>query len=576
MPSVAELLEKVDAAAVLGRYTQLKKASSGLKGLCPLHEEKTPSFSVDPFRGLWYCFGCGQGGNLLTFIERKENLPFPESAQFLAKLSGVSWSPGKGASGQRQKLYDALSCAARFYHRQLLEEGGASARRYLKERGIHRETVEAYQLGFSSPGASLFSYLRKKGFSDEILRISGLLCQRQGRWIDPMTGRLVVPVHDLLGRTVGFAGRSLDGAQPKYYNTPESVLFRKGEILYGLFQAKPAVEKEGTAVIVEGYFDVMQLHQHGVENVVACMGTSLTEAQLKLLNRFATRCFISFDGDAAGARAQARLVDTFLRANLDARLVRLEGADPDSFVRRHGAAGLRERLFRAEPLHRFFLMNLKEKHDLGSLAGRRRAREEMEVFLGGLSDEMARAEACAVARELGIPIRNLRRETHKGEGESRARGGTSPRTLQGRERLEGAVVPLLLEPQALSIIVDELTPDDFAIKEVRELVKAAFGLYRAGLPVTQATLAEGASAEAVGFLGLAVCGLAAVQDPDQAVADARDTCRRLVELRERRRAREIQGALRQRFAAGDLEGARKLQSLYRQTREKIWQTAGPR
>jgi DNA primase len=350
---LAELRDRVDIVDVIGGFVRLRKAGSSFKALCPFHKEKTPSFMVNPERGIYKCFGCGASGNVISFVMETQKVGFVEAVKILAARAGmeVPATAGERAEeGRFEALYEALEFAAQQYESRLWgSDSGGGARDYLVQRGVSVETAKSFRLGYAdSSGAFLVRKAKGLGVWDPLLRVGAVLTGR-GSYRDMLRDRLVFPILNLSGRVVGFGGRSLDGSDPKYINSRESDLFKKGALLYGFTQARRSIKEAGRAVLVEGYMDVISLHQCGFASAVASAGTALTDRQAAILKRYTDSIVIAFDGDEAGRRAARRSLEVLVAGGLDARVARLqEGADPDSVVRDAGSAAFSEILDAAE------------------------------------------------------------------------------------------------------------------------------------------------------------------------------------------------------------------------------------
>ena len=334
--SVEETVAAADMVEIVGARTPLRRVGSRWTGRCPFHEERTPSFSVNPVEKLFYCFGCSKGGDVITFVRETEGLDFAGAVEWLADRSRITLeyeetSPrAEAGRRRRERLLALLESAATFYSRHLWDTAaGEPVRAYLVERGLSEETCRQFRLGLSPGGTVLAEKARAKGYVHEELTAAGLI-NRRGN--DYFSGRLVFPLADARGRVLGFGARRLLDEDPipaKYVNSPEGELFRKGSIVYGLHEARAAIAKEDRAIVVEGYTDVLALHQAGLVAVVASMGTALTEAQLKELRRLTSRLFLCFDADAAGEAATLRGMELAVTAGFDVRVVALPpGEDP--------------------------------------------------------------------------------------------------------------------------------------------------------------------------------------------------------------------------------------------------------
>lgn len=355
---VEEIKSRIDIVDLVAEHVDLRKAGQNYKGLCPFHAEKTPSFTVSPSKQIFHCFGCSKGGDVVSFIMNYETLSFPEALSFLARKAGIRIEEFRtGPPAQRslkEKLF-ALHSAAVAYYRQNLETS-AHARAYLAQRGIDAESAESFGLGYSLHARDgLLAHLQQKGFPAEEIKHSGLVHYGEKGPFDFFRDRLMFPIFDLQGRPVAFGGRLLAAAKsaPKYVNSPDSPLFRKGETLYGLSQAKGHIAQKGYALLVEGYLDVITCHRHGFRHAVAPLGTALTGGHLKKLRRFASKVLLVFDGDAAGRAATRRSLDLAYAEAMNTKVLMLpEGQDPDSFLRKEGAEAFRKRLGGAlSPVH---------------------------------------------------------------------------------------------------------------------------------------------------------------------------------------------------------------------------------
>lgn len=348
--SVQEVQERADIVEVVGQFVRLKKRGSNYIGNCPFHSEKTPSFSVSPSRGIYKCFGCGKAGNSVTFIQEHEKLTFPEAIRWLADyykitLEETQASPERIQQHQTEESLRILNeFAAKFFQKTLLDtdEGRAIGQSYFKERGFRKEIIERFFLGYSSEDGNAFlKYATDNGYSTDLLEKAGLVKERNGMRYDSYRGRVIFPIQNMTGRVLGFGARIIkkNDRAPKYVNSPENELYIKSKVLYGMFQSRRSIAKEDECFLVEGYTDVISLHQGGVENVLASSGTSLTEDQLRLISQLTKNLTILYDGDAAGIKAALRGLDMALAQSFNVKLVLLpEGEDPDSFIQKNGAA----------------------------------------------------------------------------------------------------------------------------------------------------------------------------------------------------------------------------------------------
>ncbi len=385
--TIQEIRNRVDIVELVSSYLPLKRSGGNHQGLCPFHQEKTPSFNVNEPRQIFHCFGCGVGGNVFSFLMRMEGLSFPEAVKRLGERVGieVEETPDSPAEVRRREAYEQLlkinDTACAFYHNTLLEApAGAPARRYLRQRGYEGETVRAFRLGFAPERwEALAEHLKAKGFSASDVRNAGLVREgQQGRGdYDLFRNRLLFPISDLQERVVAFGGRVLDDSLPKYINSPETPVYQKSRTLYGLCQARDAMRHSREVLVVEGYFDLLALSRAGFGNVVATCGTALTADHARILKRYVDKVLLVFDEDAAGRQASFRAMDALLPEGLATRMVSLPaGADPDSLIQDQGADSFREAVAAAKPVLEVFMEDQLARND-DSVEGRARAAEEV-------------------------------------------------------------------------------------------------------------------------------------------------------------------------------------------------------
>jgi DNA primase len=457
--SVEAVKASADIVEVISGRTQLRRSGARFTGLCPFHDERTPSFSVSPEKGLYYCFGCGAAGDAVSFVEETEGVDFVGAIEWLAQRFNVPLeyeqaSPEQDARRRRRdRLYAVLDAAASFYERYLWEsQVGADARAYLASRGLGEEVCREYRLGLAARGATLARKARERTFTQQELTGAGLV-NRRGN--DYFQGRLLFPIADARGRVVGFQARKLrddDPLQAKYVNSPEGELFRKGDLLYGLDRARTAIAREERALIVEGNTDVLALRQADLGPVIASMGTALTERQLKELSRLARKLYLCFDADAAGEAATLRGMDLAAAQGFDVRVVALPpGTDPAD-----AAEGFEERLANAESyvLYRVRL-------ELERAPDRQEAFVRAREILSRFEDSPERQQALRlVADRLDLP-----RETQAGlvprRGGRAATPEVSPKLLEAGERLERDALAGSAAHPDLREVLAGLSPDHF-------------------------------------------------------------------------------------------------------------------
>jgi DNA primase len=445
---IALVRERSPIADVVGEYLQLRNAGGGsLKGLCPFHDEKSPSFNVTPSNNLWYCFGCGLGGDAISFVQQIEHLSFAESIERLASKAGIDlryeeggYTPRKD-QGQRARLVEAHKAAAEFYVEQLGSAEAMIGRRFLAERGFEAAHAEHFGVGYApNEWEALVRHLRGRGFSDKELILGGLASEGRRGPRDRFRGRLIWPIRDLTGDVVGFGARKLwdqdDG--PKYLNTPETPIFKKGSVLYGADLAKKEIARRRQAVIVEGYTDVMACHLAGLPTAIATSGTAFGEDHIKILRRllmdqseFRGEVIFTFDGDAAGQKAALRAFDDeqkFVTQTFVA--VQPDGLDPCDLRLKHGDAAVRDLIAARVPLFEFAIRSAIERHDLDTTEGRLAALDGAAPVVAAIKDRgLRQMYAVNLDRWLGIMdeefvLRRVREYTARSRPS--ARGGAAP------------------------------------------------------------------------------------------------------------------------------------------------------
>ncbi len=407
---VAEVLAANDIADVVGQRLDLKPAGPGrLKALCPFHTEKTPSFTVNRHRQIFHCFGCGRGGDALAFIMEHDGLSFSEALRKLAERANIRLPMPTEEDARkdllRTQVQDFCKYAARFY-RELLAHPmrGSLGRQYLKTRDLKDATIQRFGLGFASAtGSDLLDAAREKGYKDYVLEASGLFKRSDGgRLFDFFRNRLIFPIKDIPGNTVAFGGRDLGDSPAKYINSPETSVYKKSRILYGLHEARDALRREPTVILVEGYFDLLRCFDAGIENVVATCGTALTTEQAALIRRYVPEVTIVYDGDPAGVRAALRGIGVLVGAGLTVRALALpDNQDPDDFIRAQGADAFRDLLRHAADFIAFYVRMSAERTK--TIEGRTEVAQELFALLMDIEDQMRRPEYVKrIAHELGL------------------------------------------------------------------------------------------------------------------------------------------------------------------------------
>ena len=499
MPRIPEdILQRIrdatDIVDLISEHVQLVKKGRNYSGLCPFHDEKTPSFSVDPDRQFYHCFGCGVGGNVFKFIQEIDRVTFVEAVKFLAERTGIALPERSGPSREEDaaadELYRANDLAQKYFHHLLLnDEVGASARTYLQIRGLTDETIEHFGLGYAPPEwDALLKVAGRRGLSPQILERAGLALPRStgsGHY-DRFRDRIAFPIANLSNRTIAFGARALQPDQePKYLNSPETPIYHKGRVLYGLSETRDVIRRQDAVLVVEGYMDLISLAQIGIQHVVATSGTALTEDHCRLLARFARQVVLLFDGDAAGSTAAMRALEVLLGAGIDARVVSLPSEhDPDTFVQKHGPDALLKRAENAQSVLDFYLEQLAQQYDLSSVEGKGRAVETFKPLIAKLNkpQEAVRRDLLLreVAQRLSVDEQALRHEVQASVGHrpaSRREGSEPPPTTAAPDppRHELEFIGLLLNfPQFIPQTVREFAPDSLSDARTQTLCRTLF------------------------------------------------------------------------------------------------------
>lgn len=491
---IDDIRQRADIVEVVSQYVKLEAKGKNYLGLCPFHQEKSPSFNVQREKQLYYCFGCGAGGDIFNFLMEIENIPFMEAAKILAERYGVP-IPDKPMTDARRKedeireqLFEIHEWSAKFYHYLLMEHPmGRQALEYFLGRGFTRETLEKFRLGYSPNNwTALYDFLRGKRYSDVVLNKSGLMLPRKdGSFYDRFRDRAMFTISNLRGQPIGFGGRVMKtGENPKYLNSPETLLFEKSQNLYALHFAKESFRYQRRAIIMEGYTDVITAHQHGIENAIASLGTALTENQARLLSRYVDEVYISYDADTAGQNATLRGLDILREAGLIVKVVRLpEGKDPDELIRNRGAEAFLASLEHAISLIDFKLERILQKYDLENPDGKVKAVEELlPLFLNidnaiekdYLMDQMVqriRISRSAIEEELA----HFTQEKSKNKDKPDRKWHTKEeRNMFPRDPIslfeEKFMNAMLRRPDLIGRILKVIRPDAFRTPDYRAIV----------------------------------------------------------------------------------------------------------
>jgi DNA primase len=492
---LAEVRERANLVEVISAHTQLRKAGPRtFKGLCPFHQEKTPSFTVDPAKQVYYCFGCGAGGDVFDFLRGAEGLSFAEAAERLATRLGITLRSEAGAApaagSGRRRLMDAAKAAAAYFTDLLAHSPQAEvARRYVQSRRFSQDDAKAWALGYAPAGRdTLYRHLLGCKFTpDQIVEAGLALVTESGEHRDRFRGRLVFPIADLSGDVVGFGARALGDEPPKYLNSPETALYHKSKILYGLDRAKKEMVRAGQAVVCEGYTDVMGLHRVGVTSAVATCGTALGEDHFATIKRFCDRVILAFDADGAGSFASERGFGIDAKVGVEVLVALLPaGKDPADLALapepEGGAAAVEEVIKAAVPLRWFMIEAVLRRHRLDTPESKGKALSDLAPVLSKEPSRVVRGEyAFRIARLLGVDERTVQQEISE-LGRPNPSGATRRKgSLPGHVRLEREALALLLDsPRRLDQVEDWVTEDHFTLSEHRLLLRGLLASSRTG------------------------------------------------------------------------------------------------
>jgi len=424
--TIEEIKQKADIVDVVSEYVTLKKAGRNFLGICPFHKEKTPSFTVSREKQMFYCFGCGEGGHVFTFLMKMSNMSFPETARHLAKKTGIV-IPERAMTHGEKLQYDAREqinrineMAAAYFVENLFSPAGAGAREYLKTRGIGDDVVREFRLGYAEDAwGTLRNYFDRGKCPLAVVAQAGLIVSRKEKegkeeeFYDRFRGRLIFPIEDAAGRVIAFGGRIIGQGEPKYLNSPETPVFSKGRNLYGLNRAREGIRGRGYAILVEGYFDLIALRNVGIANVLATLGTALTKEQVDLLRRYTEHVAVLFDADEAGRKALERSLQLFLGGGIQAKAVVLpEGYDPDDYVRKFGRESLENIIDLAPSMVDYYIENIVGNRD--TLEEKRDAARSALSFMSSLDDAIFRNLFLKrISEKLGIDQELLKREASR-------------------------------------------------------------------------------------------------------------------------------------------------------------------
>jgi DNA primase len=460
---IDDLKRQADIVRIVQGYVPLKKAGTNWRAPCPFHKETKPSFNVNPAKEMFFCFGCHKGGTVFNFIMEIERVAFPEAVKLVAEKSGVALpqmiddSRFEARKRDSDQVIDLNQWALQWWQDQLQSKAATSVRQYLKQRGLMEETSQTFRLGFAPDSwEALSTHLRQKGATQQQLEMSGLVVKKdEGGSYDRFRGRLIFPVFDAQGKPIAFGGRTLDpDGEPKYLNSPETPAYTKGRHLYGLHLTRDEIRRQGFAILVEGYLDLIVPYQFGVRNLVASLGTALTPEQVKLIGRFARKVLVNYDGDRAGVQAAKRAIETILAEDLEVKVLVLpDNADPDDFIRKTGVSEYNRRRGEAQPHIQFVIDQAVRDRNLQSPADKATAVEETLPFIRAVRNRIQKREYFDIAMDALRVQREQRRELWQ-----QVRGGASTDTAAVHKVFARNVQPTVAEEKLLGLLVanDEL------------------------------------------------------------------------------------------------------------------------
>lgn len=497
-----EVRQSNDIVDVISQYVHLKRSGRNFFGLCPFHNEKSPSFSVSPDKQIFHCFGCGVGGNVITFVSQIEGLNFVETVQMLAERANIQL-PTLQNNGDTQreilkdKVYKVNEFTAEYYHQNLYKPQAKMAQEYVKKRQLTNETLKSFRIGFSGKFDELYQELKKQGFQEQEILESGLVNKNErGQYIDRYRNRLMFPICDARGRVIAFGGRVLDDSKPKYINSPENVVYSKGRHLFGLNVAKKGDTKK--LLIVEGYMDVISLHQRGITNVVAPLGTALTEQQGWLLRKNSEQIILSFDSDDAGIKAKLRAIDILQNMGCDLRVIQLEGAkDPDEYILKYGNMRFQNVIDKAFSVVEFKVKILKKELDLDNTNDKIKFLNEIAKLISKVDNTMEREVYIEkIAKEYDISKEAIYAEvnklTYKNDKSEKILEKAKPvithkkvetkEVPQAIKRRENTIISILLsgDLSIFEIIKQNIKPEDFQDEINHEIAKKLYEEFEKG------------------------------------------------------------------------------------------------
>lgn len=500
---IDEIKNNNDIVDVVSQYVHLKRSGRNYFGLCPFHNEKSPSFAVSPDKQIFHCFGCGVGGNVIHFISKIEGINFRESIELLAERANITLpkleSIGDNKTQElKDKIYQINKNAAYFYHENLYKPTAKAAQEYVKIRKLNNATLKEFLIGYSGNFNELYNFLKTKGFSDEAILASDLVNRNdRGQFIDRFRHRLMFPIQDVRGRIIAFGGRVLDDSKPKYINSPENLVYSKGRHLFGLYNAKKHDTKK--ILIVEGYMDVISLHQRGITNVVASLGTAMTEAQGRLLRRSSEQIILGYDADGAGQEAIVRGLDILRNLGCDVRVLQISGAkDPDEYVTKYGPERLKKCIDDAISLVEFkvrvlkITLNLdntadkiKFLNEVAKILARVENSMEQEIYIEKISKDydISKEALYSEIKKILYPKNTNSKILEKRNTQYNIVKKEDTKISEARLKRENTIIAMLLMSNAnvYSKIKNKIKPEDFKYEKNKKILEKVYAEYEKGI-----------------------------------------------------------------------------------------------
>jgi DNA primase len=486
-----EIQDRCDIVEVISGYVSLKQAGRNFKAYCPFHHEKTPSFTVSPDKQIYHCFGCNSGGNVFNFLKEYEKIDFIDAVKMLAEKTGVKLPEYRNSQDQDSSIVSAVysvnDIAANYYSSHLVGEGlkpsPTLAERYIAKRGLDASIIKKFRIGYAdSSWNGLLDYLSGRGVKQDMILKAGLIIKgKENSYYDLFRNRVIFPIFDVRGRVLGFGARVMDETLPKYINSPETIVYKKGLHLYGLNFAKAYIKERNFAIITEGYLDVIMCHQHGVNNAIASLGTALTTDQIHLLKRYTLNVVMLYDADQAGEMASLRGMELFLEEGMNVKIATLEkGHDPDSFLRKFGKEKLDEAIKRSKSLFTYKLDILRRRFNDAEPETKAETIKEMLHTINKVKNAIIKAEYIKLlAQELSVKEdavwEELRKIRDKRQGtRDKAEEIKRPIDISPAEKILARL--MLEDANIIKAVKDELKPSDFRNQDIRNITEALFSI----------------------------------------------------------------------------------------------------